>query len=155
MSSRWPFAGPKEVLGYLSRYTHRVAISNRRLIQADRQTVTFGYKDYAANAQHKIITLGIEEFVRRFCLHVLPERFVKIRHYGLLGNRQRHERLGQARKLLGVFPPPAPQTTLAQQPPNGELSPLRCPFCQRPALLLLGEIAPLRAARRVAVLDSS
>lgn len=149
-----PFAGPKEVLGYLSRYTHRVAISNRRLIRSDGQSVTFGYKDYAAGAQHKTMTLGIEEFVRRFCLHVLPERFVKIRHYGLLGNRQRHERLGQARKLLGVSPPPDPDSASAQPPPTGELPAARCPFCQRPALVLVREIAPLRP-RRVALLDSS
>ena len=150
-----PFAGPKQVLGYLSRYTHRVAISNRRLIQADGQTVTFGYKDYAANAQQKIMTLGIEEFVRRFCLHVLPERFVKIRHYGLLGNRKRQTRLERARKLLGIAPPAAVETAPAQPPPIGEVAPARCPFCQRPALVLMREIAPPRSARPVAVLDSS
>jgi len=150
-----PFAGPKEVLGYLSRYTHRVAISNRRLIQADGQHVTFAYKDYAAGAQHKTMTLSIQEFVRRFCLHVLPERFVKIRHYGLLGNRKRQERLEQARQLLGVARPPAPETAPLAPPGNFELPPVRCPFCQQPAWLLLGEIAPRRAARPVAVLDSS
>jgi len=97
-----PFAGPQQVLRYLSRYTHRVAIGNGRLLSMDTtaRTVTFGYKDYNADAQRKVMTLGIDEFMRRFCLHILPEGFVKIRHYGLLGNRGRHERIAQARELL-------------------------------------------------------
>jgi len=83
-----PFAGPRQVLAYLSRYTHRVALSPRRLLATTGERVTFAYKDYADGARTKTMTLSTTEFVRRFCLHVLPERFVKIRHYGLLGNRQ-------------------------------------------------------------------
>src|SRR5258708_6238374 len=101
-----PFAGPQQVLGYLSRYTHRVAISPSRLLALDRQraTVTFSWKDYADGARRKTMVLGAGGFVRRFCLHLLPARFVKIRHYGLLGNRRRHGALAQARAVL-VSPP--------------------------------------------------
>jgi len=149
-----PFAGPKQVLAYLSRYTHRVAISNRRLISADGQSVTFAYKDYADGAEPKRMTLGTEEFVRRFCLHVLPERFVKIRHYGLLGNRKRQERLEFARRLLGASPPPAQNKTPAGKGPGSEPARACCPFCQRPTLVLLREVAPVRGARP-ALLDST
>jgi len=95
---REPFAGPKQVLRYLSRYTHRVAISNRRLISADENGVTFRYKDYRIDgpARYKTMTLAADEFIRRFLIHVLPKRFHRIRHYGLLasGNRAAtsHER---------------------------------------------------------------
>lgn len=102
-----PFAGPEQVLRYLSRYTHRVAIGNGRLLSMDSaaRTVTFGYKDYNADAQRKVMPLGLDEFLRRFCLHILPERFVKIRHYGLLSNRGRQERIEQARALLKASAP--------------------------------------------------
>ena len=150
-----PFAGPQQVLAYLSRYTHRVAISNRRLVCADDQNVTFTYQDYADGARSKTMTLDTVEFVRRFCLHVLPERFVKIRHYGLLGNRQRRARLACARELLGASPPPPPAETAAAQDPRPEPARARCPFCQRPALVFLREVAPGRAVRPVARLDSS
>jgi len=151
-----PFAGPKQVLAYLSRYTHRVAISNRRLISADAHTVSFDYKDYAKGATHKTLTLDTPEFVRRFCLHVLPARFVKIRHYGLLGNRQRQKRLARARVLLSTSPPPAAAPELAA-PKQTRAEPSRacCPFCHQPALVFLREIGPGQAARLVAVLDSS
>jgi hypothetical protein len=149
-----PFAGPKQVLAYLSRYTHRVAISNRRLICADAQSVTFAYKDYADGAKPKRMTLGAEEFVRRFCLHVLPERFVKIRHYGLLGNRQRQQRLGFARQLLGASPPSVQKKTPTGKDPGSESARACCPFCQRPTLMLVREVAPVRGARP-ALLDST
>jgi hypothetical protein len=143
-----PFAGPEQVLAYLSRYTHRVALSPRRLLATDGQTVTFAYKDYTAGAQSKTLTLGTAEFVRRFCLHVLPERFVKIRHYGLLGNRHKQARLAHARQLLGVAPLPEP-------PPRPELLPAApqqassvcCPFCQRPGLVKVREVPPVAATR--------
>ena len=150
-----PFAGPKQVLAYLSRYTHRVAISNRRLISADEQTVSFDYKDYAQGAKHKTMILGIEEFVRRFCLHVLPARFVKIRHYGLLGNRQRQQRLACARKLLGVISPPEPCQSPTQTQKSDESPRPCCPFCHRPTLVFIGEIAPSQRRWLVANLDSS
>jgi len=148
-----PFAGPKQVLAYLSGYTHRVAISNRRLLSADAHTVSFDYKDYAKTT-HKTMTLNTPEFVRRFCLHVLPERFVKIRHYGLLANRQRQKRLACARALLGASPPAVPEPATQKQT-RAEPSPTCCPFCHQPALVLVREVAPGHAARLVAVLDSS
>jgi len=149
-----PFAGPKQVLAYLSRYTHRVAISNRRLICADGRQVTFDYKDYADEAKHKLMTLDTLEFVRRFCLHILPERFVKIRHYGLLGNRQRQERLRQARQWLGAPPPAEPDQAPTAKDARTDAPPARCPFCQKPTLVFVREIHPQRA-NPVPVLDSS
>jgi Putative transposase/Transposase zinc-binding domain len=101
-----PFAGPAAVLAYLSRYTHRVAISNRRLIALDERGVTFRWKDYRAKGttRHKTMTLAANEFMRRFLLHVLPAGFHRIRHYGLLANAQRSDHLTRARELLNVVP---------------------------------------------------
>jgi Putative transposase/Transposase zinc-binding domain len=97
-----PFAGPEAVLAYLSRYTHRVAISNRRLVAMNEDGVSFRWKDYRAKGQtrHKTMTLAPEEFMRRFLLHVLPAGFHRIRHYGLLANAGRRENLAKARALL-------------------------------------------------------
>src|SRR5262245_32819760 len=100
--SKRPFGGPKQVLKYLARYTHRVAISNPRLRKLEDGLVTFRYKDYADNRRHKTMTLSAEEFLRRFVQHVLPKRFVKMRHYGLLANRRRQECLDVCRRLLFV-----------------------------------------------------
>jgi Putative transposase/Transposase zinc-binding domain len=141
--SKRPFAGPRQVLAYLSRYTHRVAISNHRLLGANQQSVTFKYKDYADGARYKTMTLDTTEFVRRFCLHILPKRFVKIRHYGLLGNRKREERLAQARQLLGVAPPKPPDCT-AENGAITERESARCPFCQKPTLRFVREMEPQR-----------
>jgi Putative transposase len=147
-----PFAGPEQVLADLSRYTHRVALSPRRLLAANATSVTFAYKDYADDSRPQTMTLTPAEFVRRFALHVLPERFVKIRHYGLLGNRHKQARLARARELLGVAPPPEPPPLpeLLRAPPR-QASPLCCPFCQRPGLVKVREVPP-RPLRR---LDSS
>ncbi len=134
-----PFAGPKAILAYLCRYTHRVAISDSRiqLLDLDKGTVTFAYKDYAQQSQIRSMTLRLEEFLRRFCLHILPERFVKIRNYGLLSNRGRAARIAQARALLG-------QTTSDQQSLKPSLTvehveppPLVCPYCGRATLELI------------------
>jgi hypothetical protein len=102
-----PFAGPAAVLAYLSRYTHRVAISNRRLIAMDEHGVTFRWKDYRAKARTrtKTMTLGADEFMRRFLLHVLPGGFHRIRHYGLIANAERRDNLKRARELLQVEAP--------------------------------------------------
>lgn len=105
-----PFAGPQAVLAYLSRYTHRVAISNSRLLAMDERGVTFRWKDYRANkpgrgkTRHKAMTLSPQEFMRRFLLHVLPGGFHRIRHYGLLANSNRRDNLALARQLLKVTP---------------------------------------------------
>lgn len=135
-----PFAGPGQVLGYLSRYTHRVAISPGRLRTLDEQnrTLTFAWKDYADGAKRKIMRLEVREFVRRFCLHLLPERFVKIRHFGFLSNRQRQTKLAQARALLVQPNPTPPPVVLAAIPAAPAL---RCPYCGSDQLQLL-EIVP-------------
>jgi hypothetical protein len=147
-----PFAGPQQVLGYLSRYTHRVALSPRRLLAWDEahQTVTFAWKDYADGAKRKTMTLPLPEFVRRFCLHLLPERFVKIRHFGFLSNRQRKLRVAQARVPLSkVSALAVPTSTL----PN--LEPVRvCPYCGSRWLLLIEIVEPL-ATQPPRPLDSS
>ena len=102
-----PFAGPETVLAYLARYTHRVAISNSRLLRFDQTGVTFRYKDYCrggADRQH-VMTLAADEFIRRFLLQVLPKGFHRIRHYGLLAGSTRKVVLNHVRQLLGVAPP--------------------------------------------------
>jgi hypothetical protein len=100
--SKRPFGGPAQVLKYLARYTHRVAISNARLVELRDGRVTFRYRDYADDQRQKTMTLSADEFLRRFVQHVLPKGFVKIRHYGLLANRQREARLAVCRRLLLV-----------------------------------------------------
>jgi Putative transposase/Transposase zinc-binding domain len=104
-----PLAGPGAVLRYLSRYTHRVAISNRRLIAHDNRGVTFRYKDYRADglARHKVMTLKTDEFIRRFMLHVLPKGFHRIRHYGLFAATGRAANIARLRELLDATPPAA------------------------------------------------
>jgi hypothetical protein len=112
-----PFAGPKAVLAYLSRYTHRVAISNSRLLAVDERGVTFRWKDYRAKGKtrYKAMTLAPQEFMRRFLLHVLPGGFHRIRHYGLLANGGRRANLELARELLDVVPAHAPSVGVDEQ----------------------------------------
>jgi Putative transposase/Transposase zinc-binding domain len=117
-----PFAGPEAVLAYLSRYTHRVAISNRRLISLDETGVTFRYKDYRRDGaeRQRTVTLSADEFIRRFLLHVLPTGFHRIRHYGLLASAGRKTNVARARELLAVAPPTErekPVPTLDWRPP--------------------------------------
>ncbi|MBG6178822.1 hypothetical protein IWQ55_006690, partial [Labrenzia sp. EL_208] len=120
-----PFAGPKAVLTYLSRYTHRVAISNRRLIGFDKNGVTFRYKDYRRNGadQQQVMTLAVDEFIRRFLLHVLPRGFHRIRHYGLLAGISRKASLDRTRQLLSVAP--EPENDASEKPDNRP----PCPCC--------------------------
>jgi hypothetical protein len=110
-----PFAGPAAVLAYLSRYTHRVAISNQRLVALDERGVSFRWKDYRAKGKtrYKTMTLSAQEFMRRFLLHVLPSGFHRIRHYGLIANAGRRNNLARARELLQVVPEAA-----EPQPPD-------------------------------------
>jgi len=106
-----PFGGPAAVLAYLSRYTHRIAIANSRLVAFDGERVTFKWKDYRAKAdtRYKLMTLDANEFIRRFLIHVLPDGFHRIRHYGLFANANRAGNIALARQLLGV-PDPAPSS---------------------------------------------
>ena len=121
-----PFSGPEAVLAYLSRYTHRVAISNQRLITFDATGVTFRYKDYRRDGpeRQRVMTLAPHEFIRRFLLHVLPHGFHRIRHYGLLASAARKANITRARELLAVAPPPE---IVALPEPLAWLPP--CPCC--------------------------
>jgi putative transposase len=103
-----PFGGPRQVLDYVGRYTHRVAIANHRILAIDDDHVTFRWKDYRDDNQQKTMTLTAEEFIRRFLLHVLPLGFQRIRYYGFLGNRYRQEKLARCQHLLGMTPPKGP-----------------------------------------------
>jgi len=126
-----PFAGPRQVLRYLSRYTHRIAISNRRLLSADENGVTFNYKDYRIEgpARYKTMTLATDEFIRRFLIHVLPKGFHRIRHYGLLANGNRPGNIAHARQLLALpARPKQPETPEAALEQPGAL-PRPCPYC--------------------------
>ena len=123
-----PFAGPEAVLAYLSRYTHRVAIANSRLVALDEHGVTFGWKDYRAKGRtrHKTMTLGADEFMRRFLLHVLPGGFHRIRHYGLLANAGRKANLARVRELLQA----EPAATSQPQDSDAEIEHAKpCFFC--------------------------
>src|SRR6202163_2371205 len=111
-----PFAGPKQVLEYVGRYTHRVAISNNRLLDIEDGQVQFRYKDYRHDSQQKVMTLSADEFIRRFLLHVLPNGFQRIRYYGFLGNRYRQEKLQRCRQLLGMAS--TDQSSPAIEPPK-------------------------------------
>ena len=111
-----PFGGPAHVLRYLGRYTHRIAISNHRLLAFDGERVSFRWKDYAHGGKQRIMTLEATEFLRRFFLHVLPKGFVRIRHFGLLSNRFRSHCLLLARKLLAARGPRSAATAGANNP---------------------------------------
>ncbi len=119
MYAKPPFAGPQQVLDYVGRYTHRVAISNQRVVEIDDGHVRFRYKDYRADRAetHKTMTLPATEFIRRFLLHVLPAGFHRMRYYGLLGNRHRKEQLARCRQLLGTTPLETPPSA-ATSPPD-------------------------------------
>jgi Putative transposase len=135
-----PFGGPAQVLKYLARYTHRVAISNSRLLSLEDGRVTFEWKDYANGYQSKAMTLAAVEFIRRFLLHVLPSGFVRIRHFGFLANRKRKEKLALCRSLL-----PARQTAIelsASSPcdrdsKTADQEAHRCPVCKIGRLVLI------------------
>lgn len=138
-----PFGGPEQVLKYLARYTHRVAISNRRLLSLEEDRVTFEWKDYAGGNQTRAMTLDATEFIRRFLLHVLPRGFVRIRQYGFLANRARGKKLQRCRELLG-----APTKTVIPAKEEGcanEPDRKLCPVCGLGHMVRIGIIpaAPL------------
>jgi hypothetical protein len=135
-----PFAGPSAVLAYLSRYTHRVAISNSRLIAHDERGVTFRWKDYRVKGRtrYKTMTLAAEQFMRRFLLHVLPRGFHRIRHYGLLGNARRALELATARTLLHAEPPAPREAHRSSTADHSSVAPhpFVCPHCGAPMLVV-------------------
>jgi hypothetical protein len=129
-----PFGGPQQVLSYLANYTHRVALSNRRLLAVDasQQTVTFAYRDYRHGSQLKALTLSGLEFIRRFSLHILPAGLVRIRHYGLLGNNRRKRDLETVRAILQRR-----GCAVAIASPQGGDCSRRCPSCGQAGLRLV------------------
>lgn len=143
-----PFGGPEAVLKYLARYTHRIAISNHRLLQATDTHVSFTWKDYRHQQRRRVMTLEISEFVRRFLLHVLPDRFVKIRYYGLLAQSQRAASLEQCRELLNA--PRCASTAAANSAADGNeqlgadaADPRVCPRCHIGKLIFQRALAPI------------
>ena len=150
-----PFAGPQQVLDYVGRYTHRVAISNHRLLDIEAGQVLFQWKDYRDKGQQKTMTLSAEEFIRRFLLHALPDGFQRIRYYGLLGNRHRREKLARCRQLLGMAPPvetPAPEDYRDQHEQLTGSSLRECPVCHRGRMVM---VELLTAHRSPAIKDTS
>ncbi len=147
--AKQPFGGPQQVLDYLGRYTHRVAISNNRLLRCDADQVSFRYKDYAHGNRRKVLTLQTGEFIRRFLLHVLPRGFMRIRHYGLLANRTKRLKLSQARQALDEAPP----VPSSSPPESVEAFWLRvanrdihqCPHCRTGRMVPIAFLAAQRA----------
>ena len=149
-----PFAGPEQVLDYVGRYTHRVAISNNRLLDIAQGKVSFCYKDYRHEAQQKTMTLQAEEFIRRFLLHVLPEGFQRIRYYGFLANPYRQQKLARCRDLLGTSQP-EPAASKVNKDYRDRYEELtgstlwQCPVCHQGRMLMI-EILPRSPHRHLA-----
>jgi len=146
-----PFGGPEQVLRYLARYTHRVAISDARLLEFEDGMVRFRYKDYAHGNRERVMTLEAMEFVRRLLLHVLPTGFMRIRHYGILANRHRHEKLTVCRRLLGAATTgeaePCEEAREARESPSS-ITPTRvCPACGAGRMIVIQELPPGPASR--------
>ena len=140
-----PFAGPEQVLEYVGRYTHRVAISNNRLLDIEDGTVRFRWKDYRDHDRQKVMTVSADEFIRRFLLHVLPEGFHRIRHYGFLGNRHRAEKLARCRELLAM-PVPEPMHDQSEKDYRDNYEELtgislkQCPACHQGQMITIETI---------------
>ena len=143
-----PFGGPAQVLKYLARYTHRVAISNGRLVKVEADQVFFRWKDYADGNQQKVMALKAVEFIRRFLLHVVPPGFVRIRHYGLMGNRVRAENLALCRTLLELEQGSStvsavPRSESPQTHSMNTMMRTRCPVCGQGHMMIVGTVEPV------------
>lgn len=143
------FGGPLQVLRYLGRYTHRVAISNHRLLAFDGERVTFRWRDYAHGNKSRLMTLDAVEFLRRFFLHILPDGFVRIRHFGFLANRFRTARLSLCRQLLNLVS--SESISLAQ---STSASTWHCPRCGA-LMVILRRITPQELSSLCTFFDSS
>ena len=143
--SKPPFGSPKQVLAYLARYTHRVALTNQRLVMMTDEEVTFTWKDYADAETQRQMTLSGEEFLRRFLLHVLPERFVRIRYFGLFANRHRERMVALCRSVLPGPPSPKlePRSWQERLQELTGINPLLCTVCGQPAMRCLEPLAPV------------
>jgi hypothetical protein len=156
-NSKWvvyakpPFGGPQQVLDYVGRYTHRVAISNNRLVDIENDRVSFRWKDYRDNGQQKTMTLSAEEFIRRFLIHVLPDGFQRIRYFGFLCNRYRQDKLVQCRQLLGM-PALDPKPEEEDQSIDYDYDQLyekltgsslrQCPICHQGRMIIVEVLVP-------------
>jgi len=159
--ARRPFAGPQQVLDYVGRYTHRVAISNNRIVDIEGGQVHFQWKDYRDNGQVKTMSVSADEFIRRFLIHVLPEGFQRIRYYGFLGNRYRQQKLALCRRLLGMRIPEQQTTT---SPPAKDYrdhyeeltgrSLHQCPQCRQGRMVIV-EVLPRPFFRFPEIINSS
>jgi Putative transposase/Transposase zinc-binding domain len=148
-----PFAGPQQVVDYVGRYTHRVAISNHRIVDIEDGQVKFNWRDYRDNNQQKTMALSADEFIRRFLLHVLPSGFHRIRYYGFLGNRYRKDKLELCRQLLGMAPPqesssePAtPEDYRDRYEKLTGRSLRECPVCHRGRMITVMILAEVRSS---------
>lgn len=148
-----PFSSPEKVLDYLGRYTHRVALSNNRILavkeSAEGPHVTFSYRDRKNDNRTRTMTLQVDEFIRRFLLHVLPNGFMRIRHFGFLANRSRKQKLNRCRELLGLEPQPSPTakksaSQLMLETTGVDLS--RCPACHLGTLVILAQLPAIHVA---------
>jgi Putative transposase len=148
-----PFAGPAQVLEYVGRYTHRVAISNNRLVSMDSDKVRFRWKDYRDDSRQKTMALAAEEFMRRFLIHVLPDGFHRIRYFGFLGNCHRAQKLALCRKLLGMVPadpaanPPADYRDRFEALTGQSLR--ECPHCHTGIMVVVDCIARPKVCQAV------
>ena len=150
-----PFGGPHHVLGYLARYTHRVAITNHRLVAFEQDQVTFRWKDYAHGNKKRKMTLSAQEFLRRFLLHVLPRGFVRIRSFGFLANRSRATLLPRCQRLLSDNPRPYAPAVTRSAPAQAAC--FRCPKCATPMVIVerLSALIAGQLTLRSPALDSS
>ena len=152
MYAKPPFGGPEQVLKYLARYTHRVAISNRRLVALEDGEVKFHWKDYAHGGGQKTMTLKATEFIRRFLLHVLPSGFVRIRHYGFLANRVCQEKLALCRACWGWKRRPSPSRPSPRpsrrRPSKDSLRRSVCPCCGEGRMVIVETFPAMPADRR-------
>jgi Putative transposase len=147
-----PFTGPEQVLAYVARYTHRVAISNNRLVDIDQGKVRFCWKDYRDGGRQKTMSLAANEFIRRFLLHVLPDGFQRIRYYGFLANRHREQKLVRCRQLLAMPQPEATDEAAAgdyrdqyRQLTGASLT--ECPACQGGHMVIIEVLKPVKPCR--------
>jgi hypothetical protein len=159
-----PFAGPEQVIEYLGRYTHRVAISNHRFVSVEDGKVAFKYKDYRDGNKQKLMTLGASEFLRRFCLHILPHRFVKIRHYGFLSSRRKSTELPvlqgkeiEAKPLEPTQKPNRKPKLSWQEVCRQRLNfdPEVCPCCQTGKMRTIETILPRSPPTMIKILHKS
>lgn len=144
--SKPPFKSPEYVLEYLGRYTHRVAISNNRITDLADGKVTYKYRDYKDRNKNKLMTVGAHEFIRRFLLHILPDNFVKIRHYGILSNRNRSIKLKRCKEILGISTKKTKEK-ISWQELLKELTgkdPRICPYCDIGRLVRKEILSPVK-----------